>query len=103
MRSAPAAASRDGLQVDPARHLDRNAATDELDGRGHLGGAHVVDSTRSAPAAERHLHLVEGVALHLDGQGGPAPLGHGDGRLDGDAGQVVVLERGSRPRASPGG
>ena len=103
MRSAPAAA-RVGhrLQGDPAGDLDRDAAIDQLRRRRPPRPGSMLSSEHQVGAGpEGHLHLVEGVALHLDGQGGPAPLGLGDGRLDGDPGQVVVLEQDAVGEGTP--
>ena len=92
IRSAPAAAySATRVEGHPAgtstgtRHDTSATAAD-------FGRDHVVEQHQIGTCVERHRDLVEGVALDLARQGGPSPLGLGDGRLDGEAGQMVVLD-----------
>ncbi len=104
-RSAPAAAERGGGgEGDAARHLDqevRSAGPDEVDGRGHLGGGHVVEHHHGGSCGDRFLDLLEPVALDLDHAPRPEPAGPGHGLADRHAPEVVVLDEHGLGQAAP--
>ncbi len=92
------------LEGDAPRHLDGARVPRLAEGGhapGHVVGSHVVEEEEVGPDGGRHLGLAEGVALHLHRSPRVEDPSLGHRRLDGDAGQVVVLDQDPVGQAGP--
>src|SRR5439155_22416371 len=80
------------VEGDTAGNLDETTAADVRDAPRHLGRRHVVEEHHVGSGLERFVELGRGVAPDLDAAPRPAQLVPAHGGLDGEPGQVVVLE-----------
>src|SRR5581483_8288678 len=91
----------DGVERDPARHLDGEGAAGDAHGPGDVLGSHVVDEHEVGAGRLGLRHLVEGVALHLDGDPGPAAAGPVEGFFDRAVPEVVVFDEDGVGQVAP--